>query len=399
MKNSSFDIKPWYFVIFAILFLSILRGIRVPNIWSYSNFLFNYDLGFIKRGLIGEIISQFNNPYLLSYEFFFIFSIAILFIVIVLISLLLKDLINSHNPIFIGCSVVFSSSLAVVFLSHSVGYFDHIGLLVALITLKINGFYKKIFFLLPSISFALLTHEAILIIFFPVIFMSLLFSIETEGRAIKKTLILGLFSASALMLVFFTSNHTLEKSEAHQMYVGLQTNIQHPLSQGAFNVLHRDIKDNFYIMKNKWSNKKRLIKLALSFLVTAPVFIIFNYFTTVILKKSKVESNLIVLAILASLSPLVLHLFAWDMHRWNTLAMITSFLMLYITYTSKLKKQPIATSNSIYPVLVFIIFFNGASSITLFNKYNVKQFPFIEHNKYIFDVIYGKEIFPYVPSN
>lgn len=146
MKNSSFDIKPWYFVIFAILFLSILRGIRVPNIWSYSHFLFNYDLGFIKRGLIGEIISQFNNPYLLSYEFFFIFSIAILFIVIVLISLLLKDLINSHNPIFIGCSVVFSSSLAVVFLSHSVGYFDHIGLLVALITLKINGFYKKIFF-------------------------------------------------------------------------------------------------------------------------------------------------------------------------------------------------------------------------------------------------------------
>ena len=70
IMNSNFEIKPYCFVILAIFFLSILRGIRFPNIWSYSHFLFNYDFGFTKRGLIGEIISQVNNPYLISYEFF-----------------------------------------------------------------------------------------------------------------------------------------------------------------------------------------------------------------------------------------------------------------------------------------------------------------------------------------
>jgi len=402
--NSNFDPKIWYFFIFSVLFLSIMRGIRFPNVWSYTHFLFNYDFGFTKRGLIGEILNKLNDSYLMTYDFFLIFSAVIFFMNIILISLLLKNLIDSRKSVFIGCSLVFSSSLAVVFLSHSIGYFDHIGLLIALITQKISGFYRKIIFLFISMPFALLIHEAILIIFFPVIFMSLLFSIEKKDFVIKKITILSFFSASMFLLTLLISNYNLEKSEAYEMHDNLQASIRFSLRKDAFNVLHRDSKDNFQLMKNAWlKNKNRFLELTPSILATAPTIAIFIYFSILLLKKSKTDIYLIVLSVLAALSPLLLHFFGWDMHRWNTLTITTSFIMLNIAYSSKLKNQPtmtlnLTTSNHIYPAFIFVIFLNGASSIPLFDGYRVEQFPFIEHQKYVFDLIRGRETFPNVPS-
>lgn len=407
IMNSNFEIKLYFFVILTIFFLSILRGIRFPNIWSYSHFLFNYDFGFTKRGLLGEIISQFNNPYLISYEFFFIFSIAIFAINVILLSILIRDFVNSRNPVLIGCSLVFVSSLVVVFLSNSIGYFDHIGLLIALVTLKISRFYKKILFLLPSMTFALITHEAILTIFFPVIFMSLLFDIKPEG-SIKKVVTLGLFSALSVTLVLFVSSFTLEPSETRKMYSNLQAQIDHPLRKDAFDVLHRDAKTNYEIMQNNWSDiavksgwakrVTRFIKLIESFLVTMPVLSVFIYFSVLFLRTSKVKFGLVILSILASVSPLLLHFFAWDMHRWNILAVATSFLMLYVVHSSKTNNQSMVISRNIYPVFIFVFFLNGISQIGLFDGYYVKQFPFFEHQQYIFDLISGNEVFPYVPS-
>lgn len=375
-KNYNADIKVWNLVVFGILFLSILRGIRFPNMWSYTHFLFDYSFGFVKRGLIGEIISQFNFSSLMSYDSFLIFSTAIFLTNIFLIGLLLREFINSKNPVFIGSSLLFCSSLAVVFLSNSIGYFDHIGLLVTLIALKLCGFYKKFIFLLISMPFVLLIHEATLIIFFPVIFMSLLFALEKEGYTVNKILMLGSFSAVVLILALFIGNQTLTEPEVRQMYDSLQANLQHPLRQDAFSVLHRDAKDNLSIMQHLWSSNRRLIDLAYSFLVTAPVFMLFIYFSASILKKMKIKYYLIVLAVLASLSPLILHFFAWDMHRWNTLAVTTSFLMLFVVYTSSSKGQPKAAPRYIYHIFVFLLFLNAISSIPLFEGYQVKQFPF-----------------------
>jgi hypothetical protein len=58
----------------VVLLFSILRGIRFPNIWSYSHFLFNYDFGFTKRSLVGALIGLLGHPYLITYDFFFRFA-------------------------------------------------------------------------------------------------------------------------------------------------------------------------------------------------------------------------------------------------------------------------------------------------------------------------------------
>ena len=83
--EKQFDLsnKFWYLVALVTMAISILRGIRFPNMWSYSHFLFNYDFGFVKRSLLGAIISQFDSAYLRSYEFFLVLSM-IIFVVNVL---------------------------------------------------------------------------------------------------------------------------------------------------------------------------------------------------------------------------------------------------------------------------------------------------------------------------
>ncbi len=393
------DYRPslWNFVVFTILCLSILRGIRFPNIWSYTHFLFNYEFGLVKRGLIGKIIKHFNSPWLASYDFFVIVSALIFITNIMLLSLLIRDWLKSKNLVLIGCSVIFVSSLAVVFLSHSIGYFDHIGLLITLVAIRINGFGKKILFLLPSLTFALLVHEAIAIIFFPVIFMSLLFDIQMENKGHQFTWLI-LLSTLVVIFTWLVSNSTIKKSEALEMYSNLQTQTGYTLRKDAFNVLHRRGRDNLIIMNKIWFQTKRLHQFRESLLVILPVLLTFMYLTVYMLKKSNTKIYLVILAVLASLSPQLLHVFGWDMHRWNTLTITTSFLMWYVVYRSRNRLLLIELPNGIYPIFILITFLNGISTIELFDDYSVKSFPFTEHQAYIVNVITGKESFPYLPK-
>lgn len=309
--------------------------------------------------------------------------------------LVIRDFINSQDPVLIGCTGVFASSLAVVFLSHSIGYFDHIGLLITLIIFKINGFYKKLLFLSLSMPFALLIHEAIFIIFYPVIFMILLLSIEAGGRK-NQFLTLMAFSGILFIIVVIITSNKLEMFDAYQMYIGLQTKTGHTLRLDAFDVLIRNSKDNFDYVRKYWSYNSRTMELVHSLLVTAPDFLVLTYFTVLILKKAKVGYYIMFLSSLASLSPLLMHFLGLDMHRWNTLIITVSFLMLY-TVSTMYKISPIKPSNYIYPVLALVIFLNISSSLPLFDGYYVKQFPFLEHQEYIYNLINGSETFPDVP--
>ena len=388
---------PWTFVVFTIFFLSILRGIRFPNIWSYSHFLFNYEFGLVKRGLIGEIIKHFDSPWLSSYNFFVIVSALIFIANIMLLSLLIRDLLNSRNSVLIGGSVIFVSSLAVVFLSHSIGYFDHIGLLITLVTIRINGFGRKILFLLPSLTLGLLIHEAITIIFFPVIFMSLLFDVQAENRK-NQFMWLVLLSILVISFTWWVSNLTIEKPKTQEMYNNLQTKTGYALRKDAFNVLHRSGKDNFIIMKKKWFQEERWLSLIKSFLGIFPVLLTIMYLMVYMLRESNTKVYLLILAVLASLSPQLLHMFGWDRYRWNTLTITTSFLMLYVVYRSRNHLLLTKLPNNIYPIFILVIFLNGISTIQLFDGYSVKLFPFTEHRAYIIDVITGKEKWPYLPK-
>ena len=59
--------KQLLIVCIIILVMTILRGLRFPNIWSYSHMFFDYEFGFMRRGLIGAILSLIDKPMLYTY--------------------------------------------------------------------------------------------------------------------------------------------------------------------------------------------------------------------------------------------------------------------------------------------------------------------------------------------
>ncbi len=383
----------WLFVTIFILFISISRTIRFPNIWSYSHFLFNYENGFTKRALLGAFFNCFGIPFFRTYAFFFVFSYAIYIFNIYLLISLLRKIIRSNQAMHIFASIVFVSSLGIVFLTHTIGYFDHIGLLITLICLHIEGFNKRIIFLFIAMPIALLIHEAILIMFFPVMFMSLILSMNNKKQAIA----LAVFTLMTMIIAFVVSNATLDPDTAERMYQMYDSENIHTLRRGAFNVLKRNVGSNVDIIRTVWTNPVIFAKLILSLAVTAPSFVFIIYVLMQILHQNKKGKFTILLSILAALSPIVLHCFGWDTYRWNTMVIITTFLMFYLVFSSckdnTIKKSP----SKILPIFIIIVFINGASNLTLFDEYKMRNLPFLGEMDYFHKIKAGDRPFFKVP--
>ena len=191
------------FIVASVLFLmSIYRGIQFPMYWGATHYFLSYDLGFIKRGLIGSMISALNSPLLYGYSFFLLCSVTIFLLNCLLLFSLVRELIKTNNRLVTYCTVIYCSSYAIVVFAFCIGFFDHILLLFTLCIIKIRHAtlrYWVFFALSPVILFI---HEAAFLLFFPVILLT--FWLDYLKTPAKKTIILllvaGLMNA---LIVFF----------------------------------------------------------------------------------------------------------------------------------------------------------------------------------------------------
>ena len=58
-------------LIFFIYFIKSINGNITDNIYSFNELFINYQSGFIRRGLLGEIFWQIQNFYRVSPVYFF----------------------------------------------------------------------------------------------------------------------------------------------------------------------------------------------------------------------------------------------------------------------------------------------------------------------------------------
>jgi hypothetical protein len=381
----------------TLLVYSILRGIKFPNIWSYTHYLFNYENGFTKRGLIGSIVRKIDIEFMYSYHFFFIFSIATFALSIALFIRLIKKSLKPGDVYFELCIYLFMSSLALVFLSNTIGYFDHIGLLITLIILNISSFKYKLLFAFPSFIFCLFTHEASAIIFFPVVFLSLLNEIPPK-KNIKKYLSLIAFSITCIVVTFVVGGSTISENKILSSVEKAQHLTVTKLRPGAFGVQqHGGYTDRLKKKQSSLKYKKSLLK---SISKTGPTALIFSAITIIYLIQINASFFLISLATLAAFSPLLLHYFAWDMHRFNTLTITTSFLVLLIFTSTNICLIKKIKKGHVFITACFIlgILFNLNMKIPLLNGSVVNEIPFIEHYCYLKDVFHGNASFPDIPN-
>lgn len=408
----------WVVACFVVMILSVLRGIRLPSSWTYSHYLINYDFGFTKRGVLGGIVEQVGIPYLASYEFFALFCASILLGNLLLLATLLRDLIRSGNILLLSCSMIFVCSPVLPFLAHIIGYGDHLGMFITLVVLKIRCFWQKLTFAAPSLAVALLAHEANFIFFSPVILISLLLNIKENRRTHQFTALIAV-SIFWIGATYLISLPNLTREQTLAMYDTIQAGTEFPLHPDTFEVLHRDVGDNFAFLlgpdafevrhrdvgdsfdnaQRAWTDPRSIGRYVNSLLAILPVPAICNSLLAILpilaiclgtatffLLRSDSNRYIIPLAISASLSPLTLHLIAKDTYRWSVWTSVTSFFILHIVsrrYQNQLPSKLVSISA---PVLTIVVFITSISSLRLFDGYTMSWFPFISHQKYVFSL-------------
>ncbi len=151
-----------YFLLVVILFLVIDK---VYIEWKWAHIFFSYEYGFLKRGLIGELLRLTKIP--TSLDNFKILSVLML----VGITTAFFNIIKKEPTIvFIGFSLIFfCSPLLLKNLVYDWGRFDQIAIMVVLLQLLWIGDARKSNYLLFCSPLLIFIHEATLLWAFPTI--------------------------------------------------------------------------------------------------------------------------------------------------------------------------------------------------------------------------------------
>ena len=212
IKNSYFS---YYFIfLFIITFYYLITLNVVETYNAMTEWLINYQGGFVRRGLLGEIlfkISQFLN---LDLKFsILITQITLYGIFYYLVYILIKELKLNKLLFFI----IFSP----VFLFYPIAELEALGrkeILVSILFLTISIFFKesfstKIFVFFFGSLVVLLTHE--IIVFYFLNFLIFFFILNKRNLFILNVqiLLIFLFLTIITLVIFFNNYTTLMKEE------------------------------------------------------------------------------------------------------------------------------------------------------------------------------------------
>lgn len=296
----------------------------VVHNYLYTSWLFNYDYGFMRRALPGEIISFFN----LDYGYRSIRSIA--FVILITLFYLFSYLtIKSFNHLNIQKSkyLYIASFMFLPFLTTQwileLGRFDQMiqimQLLCVICIIKTKKYYPSFFLASLTIVLSALIHEASLIIFIPTII--LIFYLKFKNNL--ATILLISFLLLALVSMMF-----LGKIDAHHASLIIEKfKDVEKFDYYAVRTTRLSNLENIIVSYYSMMNNKTYIYIFFAILYLYPVICFF---------KKIFGSTKYFYIFIFCLSPLSLSIIAFDYFRWIALAFFNlSILSFYLIISEK----------------------------------------------------------------
>jgi hypothetical protein len=333
-------------VIIAGLFaVSMMKGLRMPNLWSATHMTFNYSRGFIRRGLFGQVLSLVGSHRAYRYNVLALLAV-ILFVLAVaaMVRLVRRVLATDRGDLGqVAMILVFAASPGVVFLAHEIGYLDYVGLIVVPLFIAWAARARSrwpIFYVATAISVVLaLIHESMIIMFAPTMWLVMVAHVISRARAhalSRRTvglLVAHAVAAAAVALIASSAIGALgTKSPAriHLLQASIQQFANFPLRGDGFEALYRPVRDNLMIlMPWHWSNPANQRYLVTGLVVAFPgLAVLCTYALRLIARLALPRLLRALLAALflgATLCPLALNLVGWDSARWNAICFVAGF--------------------------------------------------------------------------
>jgi hypothetical protein len=392
--------RVWMALIGVLLLNSVLRGIRPPGMWPYTQFLLNYDFGFAKRSLQGAVIGAFNIPSLQTYGFAFWYMMAVFTANMMLLLWIMRRLCATEDQIARLIAALFASSLAVVTLAHFVGYGDQPALLVTLLALAIRKFHHRCIFVAVLFPVCVLIQETEFVFFFPLIVFRFMIDLGDTVTAQRRRLAaLCLVFVCVFAAVLAVGNTHMSDASATAMLQSIQSKADLPLRHDQTVPLTKTFIDFLGMLPSFYEEPFIRRYLVLSCIVTLPSAAYLMNRTWSLMTRNGYSVLLRAVAMGASAAPLSLFLTPGDLNRFAAFAVLTSFIA-YATVRLQgcVADAVVMASKSNLLLPVGLIAMNLTSSIPLQNGYVVRSFPYEELLDDLGSTLVLKQPFPPRPE-
>ncbi|HET6149565.1 MAG TPA: hypothetical protein VFH68_18655 [Polyangia bacterium] len=335
---------PVLILVAALFVLSLLKGLRMPNLWSATHMTFNYSQGFIRRGLFGQIL-RLGGRAIYKYDSLALLA-AILFVIAwAAIARLVRRALDTDgsDPGAVAMALVFAASPGVVFLAHEIGYLDYIGLAVVPLFILWAARTRRrwaVFYAVVVISVVLtLIHESMIIMFAPTMWLVMAGHIARESRARTLTrrtlaLLVGHAALAALLGMVVSSLvgtlGTRSPARIHALHASIARFTNFPLRGDGFEALYRPVRDNLlHLMPRHWSYESNQRYLINGWLASIPGLVVMSVYALRLVGRLAqprlARVTLSALFLIATFSPQLLNFVGWDAARWNAICYVAAF--------------------------------------------------------------------------
>lgn len=344
LETLSFVVKKYWWQSFsavglAVVLYSSARGLRFPNAYAISHWLYSYDFGFIKRGLVGQLVQPLLSGKKpdeiidiinwLSAAIFFGFFVTMFWP----IWNLTKKMGSIPRLLYLmSCLVVYSSAF-VVFMAHITGYFDQLLAIFAFVSV---AFIKKNRFLVPTVLtvVGLFIQEIYALVGFPAVVFAVVIRILTNERNDRKSLFADLASKTAYLVIPALCAFALICWSQERMSQTVISDIEQQMEEygvlsksgvwwGTYHLSH-NISTNWRSERGKAMERITRVDVARS-VVPSVAFLLL---ASAVFLSGAGKLYLLFLLIPVVFCPLTIHFFASDTLRFGTSLIFNAFLAL-----------------------------------------------------------------------
>ena len=302
--------------------------------WKYTHFLFNYAEGFVKRGLVGEILRQTTS----NISFTLVWKLSVLLLTVIygiLFAVFARPWWRERTNagLFLFLLIAITSSATLQHAVFDLGRFDLLCLLLALGCIACSGHLSlstlgSVLLVNSCLLLSLLIHEAAFFLYVPLV-LAFWHMLDPSARGCRRQLLSAVFLMIATWIISTRGQMTLNTLQVHTAQ--LQAIYGSRVESSALLVLHRQgIAENIRLTLDNGFTVARLISHLIMLLALFPLFKLLWHFyracRTVLISQQK-------LLLLSSFSPLALYPLGYDHFRWWALALTNLFIVLSLLMT------------------------------------------------------------------
>jgi hypothetical protein len=343
-----------------VLVVSLLKGLDGISYWGATQALVDYRFGLVKRGLLGAWLARpLHFEHIAHFYLFSLLVLAALLVLLIAFGLYggLRERFATHTLL-----PLYFSSYAITFFAYCLGYNDLLLFCLTIPLLFLRSATARLIAAVPITVVCVLLHEIFLFLVLPLLLLSFLLETTlTEDRSARRALFLkaGILLILSLGVTFRVAlRPSLTSAQIAQLRADFAHRADFPLNPEVTELMGRSTADNMHLLWLNAHTGAYWKRQAGTLITMFPNTLVLCICIALALRSTErpVPRWLRYACFAAALSPLGLHLLAWDADRWNAETITTSLLVLILICRFTRGSFVVFSPRLRYAILLLIIF-------------------------------------------